>query len=388
MRLALRRPFLSPPARQVDPAQQPRLLADGSLVDAGARPGRAPLLLSRGLCRFRHIDLSLAPAAQRIAALGHQLTAWAPFDRPAFDVAPQGSSFQVYAWDADVVTSALRTTGWPPDTVAHCETAFRPAPDRDGARLLVCIDGYEGQRWRDGSLQHSRWWPVQPDDAQWALFLRAGPQGNGAADPTAVCPAPTPLPWLARPSFDFRAADELASGTSKWERVIVAAVGLGLLAFTGAQAHLAIDAYRAQQRAQDDLSALQQSTGPVLRARDRALAQTAVARKLADAVTGVLPIELLGHLDEVLPRKGVVLQDIDLNGQKLRLELALSPQVSRSEVIAALRQSAWLVDITEAKDTSTRGTVPFDMRLRGARAPARTLLRPGAAASAPVVGRN
>lgn len=45
----------------------------------------------------------------------------------------------------------------------------------DGVRLVSCLDGVEGQIWKDSSLVASRWWPSAPSVRQWQIFLRAAP---------------------------------------------------------------------------------------------------------------------------------------------------------------------------------------------------------------------
>lgn len=59
----------------------------------------------------------------------------------------------------------------------------------DGARLARCLDGVEGQVWRDGSLVASRWWLTEPSDREWTHFLRVAKAIDGPAP--IKTPAPT-----------------------------------------------------------------------------------------------------------------------------------------------------------------------------------------------------
>src|SRR5690606_15340884 len=44
---------------------------------------------------------------------------------------------------------------------------------KDGFRLAQMSDGVEGQVWKNGLLEATRWWPAAPSSRDWATFLRA-----------------------------------------------------------------------------------------------------------------------------------------------------------------------------------------------------------------------
>jgi hypothetical protein len=90
----------------------------------------------------------------------------------------------------------------------------------------------------------------------------------------------------------------------------------------------------------------------------------------------------LQHLAEVLPARGATLKEFDLSGQKVRLALELAPDVPRSAVVRQLQSGGWLTNVAEARDTSNRGWVVFEVELAGFRAPAGAL-RAAAATAAP-----
>ncbi len=63
----------------------------------------------------------------------------------------------------------------------------------DGARLIRCIDGFEGQVWRDSALIASRWWRNTPTGREWQHFMRAA-QVSVDVDSVAA-PAPCDAPF-------------------------------------------------------------------------------------------------------------------------------------------------------------------------------------------------
>ncbi len=71
------------------------------------------------------------------------------------------------------------------------ETLAREGYD-NGARLVRCIDGYEGQVWRDSALIASRWWPNTPTGRDWQQFLRAAKASaeSSASEAPIPCDAP------------------------------------------------------------------------------------------------------------------------------------------------------------------------------------------------------
>jgi Tfp pilus assembly protein PilN len=99
----------------------------------------------------------------------------------------------------------------------------------------------------------------------------------------------------------------------------------------------------------------------------------------------VLPLEVLQHLSEVLPRRGVTLKELELSGQKLRLALELTPEVQRSALVKELQAGGWFNKVSEARDGASRGWILFETELAGQPAPAARVRPPTAAAAAPPV---
>ena len=81
------------------------------------------------------------------------------------------------------------------------ETLAREGGDNE-ARLVRCIDGFEGQVWRNRALFASRWWPRNPTAREWQHFIRAAQAPSELASRDAPTPVDAPyrkdLPLIDR----------------------------------------------------------------------------------------------------------------------------------------------------------------------------------------------
>ncbi len=352
----------------------------GAVLPEGAGAGRARKvwLLSRALYRCKHVPLAHVGASERRAVLRNLLLAWAPFDDSEYRVALHGDAALALAWDRGAVHAQLIAIGAPDSAVIWPESALREPMPGDGVRVLRCLDGIEAQAWRDRALVASRWWPTPPDPSEAQNWLRSlGADSSGSN----VLPASTPVAWRRRPWLELQSADDLLSTTSRLERIAVGSALVGFAALSAAQAHQALAAYEERQSLQRELERIRLEAGPVLAARDRAESMARELQGLSLQLTGVLPLELLQHLADVLPARGATLKEFELSGQKLRLSLELAPDVQRSAFVKELQAGGWLTKVAEARETTNRGWIVFDAELAGYRAPA-TAVRAGVAASA------
>ena len=376
-------PFRWPTRKPPSPDGQPRLLTQGAVSPAGGVSGREykQRWLSRALYRCKFLPLGQVPGGERRAVLRNLLLAWAPFDQAEYRVVWQGDAALAVAWDRVVVDRLLSSAGGSRSIALWPETFLREPPSQDGLRVLQCLEGVEAQLWHGGSLQASRWWPQLPDALEAQTWLHS--LGANAVAGSAL-PALSPAAWRRRPWADLQSLDGLSSTTSRLERVAVGAALVGLAALTGAQAHQVLAAYEAGQAVQRDRQRLLLEAAPVLAARERAETLAREAESLAEQMNGVSPLDVLRHLADVLPARGVTLKELELSGPQLRLAVELAPELQRSALVKDLQSGGWLSKVAEARDNSNRGWVVFDASLVGQRAPASAARPALAAASAPL----
>lgn len=99
-----------------------------------------------------------------------------------------GRDATIWSWDDAAAETLLRHRIYHPPAIP--EPLLYP-PQEQGARLIACIEGFEGQIWRDGALRSSRWWPFAPDAQEWRMFLRGAQEpmtdsANASSPPAAL----------------------------------------------------------------------------------------------------------------------------------------------------------------------------------------------------------
>lgn len=345
----------------------PRALRSGLQMPERPRRGQC-LLLSRALYRVKRFDLGDVPAAERRAVLRNLLLAWNPFDSSDYRVVQLAGQALAFAWDAQQLSDWL--SNCPQPTVAASwsilpEGLFRHPLQGQGLRLLPCLEGHEMQQWRDGMMQASRWWPQPPDASEQVAFLRALPSAEVESGPN-----PSEVPWLDRPWAEALSLEALASNWSRLEQLTVGASLVGLAALSGAQITELVGAYQARDAVSAELDRAKLAAGPVLSARDRALDQARELDGLSRQLSGVQPIEVMLHLSKLLPQRGALLKELELNGNKLRLGLELAADVQRSAVVKDLQAGGWFTAVTEVRESAGRNWVSFEMTLSGLLPPA------------------
>lgn len=315
-------------------------------------------LLSRSLYRVRLFDLTSVPVRERRSVLRNHLLAWSPFDQNEYRVVLRGTQALAFCWDTEVVDECFRNAG-AESRPCLPEGLFRPAMAEDGLRLVRCIEGYELQVWVDGLMQASRWWPQSPDSSAQLDFLRTLDRQQILN--TKVQLEVSKLQWQARPWADTLTSDALTSNWSRLEQLATGVTLVGLATLTGAQASQLYAAFTEHRAIALDLQKTKLAITPVLSARDRAIGQARELDTLARELTALQPIEVMQHMTALLPAKGVVLKDFELNGNKLKLGLDLNSEIQRSVLVKDLQSSGWFTAVSEVRETAGRNWVSFEM---------------------------
>lgn len=329
------------------------------LLEPTASTRRKPLIIARSLLRVRGIALDEIPPADRLGSLESQLQAWQAFPNPLVWVQVFDAHAVAYACDADVLGPELAAESdiWP-------EPALRPDAE-DGLRLVRCLSGFEGQCWRSGRLLHSRWWVDMPTDGDWQLFVRASAQSSG----DAALPELEDLAWL-QPRRRLQRLGQFSDGRAEALKLVAGLLAfclLGFGAYVGREVQLA---YASRDSAAHEVQLLEQEAAPAQAAQDLAQRRRQELQGIVAGLQGVEPLALIDHLARQLQR-GVVIKELELQGQDLRLLLELPAEVSRSALIEALESGAWLSGLAEQKDTAgNRAWVGLQAHLKQLRPPA------------------
>jgi hypothetical protein len=366
MTSTLRLPFLSV-WTQADRSSQYALLLRGRFEAAAKRSfGARRVLLARSRYRIKWFRLAGVPSSERFAALGMQARAWTPFDVSSYRLSVRGEEGFVLAWDRASVASDLTAAGLDAERCHLVPESVLRAPGDEGVRLLRCVEGVEGQVWRDGWLRASRWWPEAPGPAEWQLFLHAS-----ASEPSA-CPAPVELPLAARPWAALQDLDsnDVVTADKAFRLLLIGGMAFALaVGFVGRQAW---DAWQQTRQREAQIADLRASSTATLHSRDRAMRTLAQGQQWVDWLSAPQPIEVIAALDEALRKSSVLIRELELSGDRLRLGLQLSPQAQRSAVVRDLQAGGWFKNVAEVRAESARALMVVEMRIDGLRPPARS----------------
>jgi hypothetical protein len=210
-------------------------------------------------------------------------------------------------------------------------------------------------------MEASRWWTHEPTHSEQVDFLRT--LGNRNAK-SVLEHVPNPdLPWRMKQWAETLTIDALASNWSRLEQLTMGVAVVGLAALTGAQARQMFTAYDENKTITKNLEKAKLSVAPILSARDRALSEAGELDKLARQLTAAQPIEVMQHLTALLPAKGVVIKELELNGSRLKLGVELAPDIQRSALVKDLQADGWFVSVAEVRETTARNWVNFEMTL-------------------------
>lgn len=279
------------------------------------------------------------------------LVQWIPFANAAEYVVWRGTRAMVWVWDAArqqmrMVEADLKSARLLPETVLH-------PPLADGLRLVRCLDGVEGQYWREGVLRDSHWWPDEPESLRWQRFQRGCGAATGAL-PGIEEPELLPAPWGRH-----QQAFILDSRRRNAGLFAVLAV-LGLLACW--QAGVLWKWHRANQDLQVRLAASRNAAEPVLKLREQALADREVAERLArlsarpgqlelmmligSALAGVKPDPRFLEWRYISGRLEVVVEDKGAGPRQYVIALQNLPLVADATVQPEREPGRWRLQVT------------------------------------------
>ena len=346
-----------------------------------ATGGRARLrvVVARSALRIKHLDLSNLPASEQLNAARLQALVWSPFDQTELRFLIQSGQALLMAWDARALADHAQAQGLSSErwTLVPEIMLCTPMPTQ-GVRLLQGIDGVEGQVWRNGMLLATRWWPELPSLALWHHFLRASGQAELLAEPGSVPEVIRPV-WLRRPWAALRQPKEDTGASARAERLLVAGVALVALAATAGQLRQAWDQRQLGLAMQAERDSLVAGVAPVLADRSQALALADSANRLAARLTAGDPLGVMGHLAAVLPREGVLLKELVVEGRDVRIVLEVSGSLSRAALVSALQSRGAFSNVAESSEGVQRGWVGFTFKANSLD----QATVPAAAASAP-----
>lgn len=300
-------------------------------------------MLSRPLYRFRRFDLANVPKAQRSQALRLQIRQWSPYVRPGqYVVWGQGYAL-VWAWDADRLEADLLAQKLKPESTSVIPESMLHPPLADGLRLAACLDGVEGQLWREQLPVHSRWWPEAPSEAEWLNFQR-----DAGIAPSQSIPEPQATHWLKRPWAKATDLGREESHTLPHETWLMSGAILLLAGFTTWHGIELAKNRQAVTQLKSELAEAEQTARPLLEARSHAL--DALARVEALQATNTYPAQLalMAEMAKHLPRDGAYLKEWNYQNGRLKMTVASPNKLSSSLLVKKLQDAGWFRNVQAA----------------------------------------
>lgn len=324
------------------------------------RFGALQWVLTRPMYRFQFFDLAQVPPKNRTQALRLELAQWTPFADSDYYVGWYGQRALVWGWNAGKIKHAIAAQGLKPQRVRILPETVLQTPLQDGLCLTRCLEGYEGQYWREGHLERSRWWPQLPAPDEWLMFQRDAGITPDAQQNQPPAPRANPLnerSWVNQAGSSGGDAIQL-------ERLIIALCILLLLLPTF---WYGFSLYKVQQSAaqlHDQLTQLQREAGPVAQARSEALDHLARINALRALAPYPGQLALMAKIAEVLPKDNSYVKDWDFQQGQLKVTIASKSDISTTLLIGMLQQSGSFRDVKALPGLDPK-SVTFQMDVIG-----------------------
>jgi len=254
--------------------------------------GRREWVISRALCHYRCFDLREIPVNRRDAVLQMYVQQWNPFaNGDSFSVWKQNVA-QTWVWDSSKIETAQLEQNIKNPYVMP-ETLLRPTLE-NGVQLLKCLDGIEGQIWRDNILIASRWWAQLPEIKEWQTFLRAYHAIESTDSPLQDV-AFLEKPW-GKARSAFRSSGLLQE---RWLIAILAVVFISAFIWEGV---FVSKWHAAYMNLQTDIAELNEKANPILEAKTQTIHEQKHVERLLGLNVYPNNLEIMAKIVEKLPQ--------------------------------------------------------------------------------------
>ncbi|PHR53890.1 MAG: hypothetical protein COA47_16425 [Robiginitomaculum sp.] len=310
--------------------------------------GQKVLIVPRQLCSFRRIQLKgKSRSAVQAVKLRALKEAASHEDRLHIAKDRDGKLAGVWSFGSDLAHRGRML----PESLAR-------EPMTDGLRLLSCLEGVEGQVWKDNSLLASRWWPSVPRETQWQTFLRAAQvdleEYTTGQPALQEVPFRSDLPLIA---FDLDQLSEVFSPTNLafGGGFIACCVGL----FLGAQyVRYALEASQTRGK----IAQVSDTASQVLSQRRRALANMNRAHRFERLGDEARILLALDGLAEALSDQEPDLRLLQIRDDQLEVQLTDNPDLNGPAFVRQLESMRALSEVNVSSGTQNTIVVKASMQ--------------------------
>jgi len=300
------------------------------VLQSGAM-GQTLYIVPRARCAFRRVPLK-APGRQGLAAARFKAVKESANGEEGIYLDKDKTGESVGIWNFAALSETAR---YMPETIA------REPMEADGARLVNCLDGTEGQVWENGVLIASRWWPQMPAARDWQIFLQA----VTSADKLTAFPLTEAVTVPFRKNLPIFSYQGGSGGGLSPSRLMM---GVGILAlcstvFFSAQI---IHHKMAIAQIQAKINTISDTASQVLAQRRQALGNLQAAKRLAAMGDEAHAIKAIAATAQVFGDKDIEMRSVQIREGDMTIRMVGVPDAAEPELVAALEKSPALQDVT------------------------------------------
>lgn len=316
------------------------------------------LTIGRDLCSFVWLDqsgISDRTVRRREAELAALRISQG--ERPGRFIVSARNGTAAWVWDDEAVDRELERAE--SEDLAKLPRAPEPlmlAPEmaESSARLVACMRGVEGQVWKDGILQGSRWWSQAPSEVEWNVFAAA----IGASETLPAVSAPIALnrPW--RPN-EYRAVDQNDAATNRIS-FVVGAASVALLFGMGAFAGAVEWQHRGLERtiARESLKAK-----AVRDVEAQVRAKASRLELLAKRMQGPDGLMILNEVARLAGQVETRVTGVEVREDRIRLSLPQTESERASALLEAFENSSLFADARLASISSQANEIEVEAKI-------------------------
>ena len=299
-------------------------------------------VIARSLCHYRLFSLVDIPAARRESVLQLKIKQWSPFVNYNTYITWYREQAAVWLWNKDQQNAAFEEANIKKATIFP-EPVLYERPQTDTVRLVACLDGVEGQVWRNNQLEGSRWWAKAPNLKEWVTFQRAY-----SLTPDVKVPEAVELNLLAKP---WAKARGIVGQLGIQQEKLWVMLGLAsFFAFVAWQGTAISQWKQATQQIQAKVETLTEEIHPILTARNQAIKDKQLGEKLVTLMTNPPQIALVTRVMEKLPKDNAKLVEWSYRIGELRFAVE-SSQLDPIFYVQTFQADPWFKEV-EAKTGS------------------------------------
>ncbi|GAB5455981.1 MAG: hypothetical protein Hens2KO_22100 [Henriciella sp.] len=336
-----------------------------NLTRAGLISGTV-YVIPRSQCRFERTwtpraDQKGVDAIKLSIAQNSNLENSGIFVEPTDDAA--AGFLNCWVWDADQAAQHIKANSLLiPETYARVKNT-------EGARLVECMYGFEGQIWNKNSLLASRWWRSEPDEQDWLEFVEGSEVTTGTVAEAAALyrrkPRVSSVLWRDDVGLSDFGTAAIETTVTPLRAFLAASLVLSIpLAYAaGAAIKLTGDADRAQSR----LELLQIELGDVADARRTSIANRAIIEKYQSAGDPFKMIDVFEQFGIATQPSEVTIRQLSYNGDSIEIRFTADERLLLPDLIRKLELSSHWTSASASRGTNNEIVLRGQLTAGGAR---------------------